>query len=206
MRLLANIVSIVLHPLLMVTYGIILALMFTYLAIYPLVMKVIIVGGVFSATALIPGLFIFLMVKNGSAGDLELSNKKERLIPYLILITSNIACLLLMYKLKMPYWMLWMMIAAIASLIVSFGINFYWKISAHMLGIGGLLGAVLGICRIQMMNPYQMFILGFIFAGMLGVSRIFLGRHTPMQVYAGFSLGFVFTFTVSLLSYIYLFI
>lgn len=206
MRLLANIVSIVLHPLLMITYGIILALMFTYLAVYPLAVKGIILGGVFCATALIPGLFILLMVKNGSVGDLELSNKKERLMPYLILITSNIVCCFFMYKMMLPYWILYMMIAAIASLVVSFGINFYWKISAHMLGIGGLLGAVLGICRIQMMNPYQMFILGFLFAGMLGVSRIWLGRHTPMQVYAGFLLGFIFTFTVSLLSYIYLFI
>jgi membrane-associated phospholipid phosphatase len=45
-----------------------------------------------------------------------------------------------------------------------------------------------------------------VLSGLVGTSRIFLGRHTPMQVYAGFILGFFCTFTASILSYIYLFI
>ena len=51
------------HPLLMVTYGVILALSFTYLAIYPPTMKMFLVGGAFLSTAVVPGIFIFLMVK-----------------------------------------------------------------------------------------------------------------------------------------------
>ena len=35
MRLFSNIISGMFHPLLMVTYGVVLALTFTYLAIYP---------------------------------------------------------------------------------------------------------------------------------------------------------------------------
>jgi len=54
----------------MVTYGIVLALMFTFLAIYPLPVKLLIAGGTFISTAIVPGLFIFLLVKNGAAGDL----------------------------------------------------------------------------------------------------------------------------------------
>ena len=77
------------HPLLMVTYGVILALSFTYLAIYPPTMKMLLVGGAFLSTAVVPGIFIFLMVKNGAAGDLELTDRKERGVPYLIIITSS---------------------------------------------------------------------------------------------------------------------
>lgn len=47
----------------MVTYGIVLALMFTFLAIYPLPVKLLIAGGTFISTAIVPGLFIFLLVK-----------------------------------------------------------------------------------------------------------------------------------------------
>ena len=50
------------------------------------------------------------------------------------------------------------------------------------------------------------FIAVLLIAGLLGTSRIFLKRHTPMQVYAGFSLGFMCTFVASMMSYIYLFI
>ena len=73
MKLFSNIISFVFHPLLMVTYGIVLALMFTFLAIYPLPVKLLIAGGTFISTAIVPGLFIFLLVKNGAAGDIELS-------------------------------------------------------------------------------------------------------------------------------------
>lgn len=205
MRLVANIISIIFHPLLMITYGVILALTFTYLAIYPISAKMLIMGGVFTSSAFIPGLFILMMVKAGSAKDLELTDRRDRLIPYLVMVISNISCLFFMYKMMMPYWMMMLMIAAIVSLVIALCINFYWKISAHLLGIGALLGAVLGICRMQMTNAWSIFIIGFIIAGLLGTSRIILGKHTPMQVYAGFSLGFTLAFVSSFLSFIYLF-
>ena len=50
----------------------------------------------------------------------------------------------------------------------------------------------------------QAIIVVLVIAGLLGTSRIFLKRHTPMQVYAGFCLGFICTFVSSLMSYYYL--
>ena len=206
MRLFANITSILFHPLLMVTYGIILALTYTYLAIYPLPIKLTILGGTFVSTAIIPGVFIWLMVKNGAAVDLELSDRRERIVPYLIFITSIMVCTFFLYKMMMPFWILSLLIGACISLIIALCINFFWKISAHAIGIGGLLGGIMGVARIHMINPYWAFIAVFLIAGLLGTSRIFLKRHTPMQVYAGFCLGFICTFVASLMSYIYLFI
>ena len=106
MKLFSNIISFVFHPLLMVTYGIVLALMFTFLAIYPLPVKLLIAGGTFISTAIVPGLFIFLLVKNGAAGDIELSDRKERVVPYLIFITSILVCIFFLYKMLMPFWLL----------------------------------------------------------------------------------------------------
>ena len=98
MKLFSNIISFVFHPLLMVTYGIVLALMFTFLAIYPLPVKLLIAGGTFISTAIVPGLFIFLLVKNGAAGDIELSDRKERVVPYLIFITSILVCIFFLWE------------------------------------------------------------------------------------------------------------
>ncbi|WP_099463926.1 hypothetical protein [Parabacteroides provencensis] len=206
MRLFANITSILFHPLLMVTYGIILALTYTYLAIYPLPVKLTILGGTFVSTAIIPGVFIWLMVKNGAAVDLELSDRKERIVPYLIFITSIMVCTFFLYKMMMPFWILALLIGVCVSLIIALSINFFWKISAHAIGVGGLLGGIMGVARIHMINPFWAFIAVLLIAGLVGTSRIFLQRHTPMQVYAGFCLGFICTFVASLLSYIYLFI
>lgn len=190
----------------MATYGIILALTFTYLAIYPFSMKLLIAGGTFISTAVVPGLFILLMVKSGAAVDVELSDRRERLVPYLIFITSILICVFFLYKMLMPFWLLAMMIGACVALLLAIVVNFYWKISAHAIGIGGLLGGIMGVARIHLMNPYWSFIAVILIAGFVGTSRIFLKRHTPMQVYAGFCLGFICTFVASLLSYIYLFI
>lgn len=206
MRVFANCISFLFHPLLMVTYGIVLALMFSFLAIYPSSIKMLIAGGTFISTAVIPGLFIYLLVRNGAAGDIELSDRKERLVPYLIIITSILVCIFFLYKMLMPLWLLAMLIGACVALVIALVINFYWKISAHAIGIGGLLGGVMGVARIHMINPYWAFMGVLLIAGLVGTSRIFLRRHTPMQVYAGFSLGFICTFVASILSYIYLFI
>ena len=98
MKLLANIISGMFHPLLMVTYGLILAFSFTYLVIYPPMMKLLLVGGTFLSTALIPGAFLFFMVKSGQATDMELSNRRERVLPYLIFISSVMVCAFYMIK------------------------------------------------------------------------------------------------------------
>lgn len=206
MRIFANFISFLFHPLLMVTYGIVLALMFSFLAIYPFSIKMLIAGGAFISTAVVPGLFIYLLVRNGAAGDIELSDRRERLVPYLIIITSILVCIFFLYKMLMPFWLLAILVGACVALVIALVINFYWKISAHALGLGGLLGGIMGVARIHMMNPYWAFIGVLVIAGLVGTSRIFLKRHTPMQVYAGFSLGFICTFVASILSYIYLFI
>lgn len=206
MRLFANIISILFHPLLMVTYGIALALTCTYLAVYPANFRWLLVGAAFFSTSLVPGLFILMMAKSGAVGDLELSSRKERVIPYLIIVSSIMICLFFMYRMMMPFWFLAQLAGAVVALIVALGINFYWKISAHAIGIGGLLGGIMGIAHVQMMNPYWAFIAVLLIAGLVGTSRIYLKRHTPMQVYAGCCLGFLCTFVASLSSYIYLFI
>ena len=206
MKLFANIISGMFHPLLMVTYGVVLALSFTYLAIYPPTMKLLLAGGAFLSTAVIPGAFILMMVKNGAAVDMELSDRHERVVPYLIFITSIMVCAFYMYKMMLPFWFISLLLGACVALILALLINFFWKISAHAIGVGGLLGGIMGVARIHLMNHYWAFIAVIVIAGLVGTSRIFLERHTPMQVYAGFCLGFICTFVASFLSYIYLFI
>ncbi|MCD7850037.1 MAG: hypothetical protein LUH63_10040 [Parabacteroides sp.] len=144
MKLFANIISGMFHPLLMVTYGVVLALSFTYLAIYPPTMKLLLAGGAFLSTAVIPGAFILMMVKNGAAVDMELSDRHERVVPYLIFITSIMVCAFYMYKMMLPFWFISLLLGACVALILALLINFFWKISAHAIGVGGLLGGIMG--------------------------------------------------------------
>ena len=72
-------------------------------------------------------------------------------------------------------------------------VNFKWKISAHMAGIGGFVALV---CRINAGGDGVFDLLpvicGAIFiAGILGTSRIAMERHTFWQVMAGAANGFI---------------
>ena len=194
------------HPLLMVTYGTTLALSFTYLAMFPMEMKLWLVCGVFLMTACIPAAFIILMLKTGGASDADLTNRRERILPYLIFICALLSTAYFLYKMMMPHWLIAQLIGASIALFVALLVNFVWKISAHAIGIGGLIGGIMGVAQMQMSNPYVGLIIAFLIAGCVGTSRLILKRHTPMQVYTGFGLGFICIFVSSLLSYIYLFI
>ncbi|MDR2389499.1 MAG: phosphatase PAP2 family protein [Tannerellaceae bacterium] len=206
MKLFANIISILFHPLLMVTYGMLIALSFTYLSIYPLTLKLHLLGGVFLCTVVAPGTIILLMVKNGMLDDMELTNRRGRMTPYLLFIASNMACLFYLLNMRLPFWILSMFMGICLALFVALCINFVWKISIHTLATGGLFGAVAGIAREQTANPYWLFIAILIAAGLAGTSRIILNKHTHMQVYAGFLLGFACTFAASFTNFIYLLI
>ena len=206
MKLFANIISIAFHPLLMVTYGMLMALSFTYLSIYPFVLKLHLLGGVFLCTVAAPGTIILLMIKSKMTDDMELTNRRGRTTPYLLFIASNMACLFYLFKMQLPFWVLSMFMGICIALFVALCINFVWKISIHTLGAGGLFGAVAGIARAQAANPYWLLIAVLMVAGLVGASRIILRKHTPMQVYAGFLLGFACTFAASFTNFIYLII
>lgn len=206
MRFAAHILSVVFHPLLMITYGIYIALTYTSLAIFPAPLKMKILTCTFMMTAFVPALCIFMMIKIGRQGDYDLTKKADRTKPYLIYIASVVACALYLSRMLMPFWILATVFGTAITMLIAMCINFFWKISAHMIGIGGILGGLMGISHVYFMNPYWGFILGFAAAGLLGSSRLILRRHTPAQVYVGFGLGFTTIYVFALLSHFYFFI
>jgi membrane-associated phospholipid phosphatase len=99
------------------------------------------------------------------------------------------------YRMQMPTWFLMMIAAPIAILIIATLITLAWKISAHMFGIGGLIGGAMSVSYfVERCNPYYMFMGLFILAGIIGSSRIILKHHNLSQVNVGFLLGFIVSF------------
>ena len=84
-----------------------------------------------------------------------------------------------------------MMLGSAFTIAVALLVNLKWKISAHMIGIGGVLGTVVGI-SIRFSEPLISTIMAlFICAGLVGFSRLQLNAHSSAQVYSGFLLGFL---------------
>ncbi len=195
MKSISHVISTVFQPLLMPTYGVMLLVMYTYFGVAFSNRFWHIVTPVMLFSFIIPGILIYLLLKIGLISDLSLKVRKERFYPYFITLLSYSAMVVFYYKAQMPVWFLMMMAGSIAIMVIAILITLFWKISAHMFGVGGLIGGVMSVCYyVEHSNPYWLFIGLFILAGAIGTSRLILKRHTLSQVIAGFLLGFSVAF------------
>ena len=75
------------------------------------------------------------------------------------------------------------------GILLSALINIKFKISAHMVGIGGLLGSLISLSYLIKFDMTYFYIAAIIIAGLIGTSRLYLKEHRPYQIYTGFLLG-----------------
>ncbi|ULB34046.1 MULTISPECIES: phosphatase PAP2 family protein [Proteiniphilum] len=196
MKSISHVISTIFQPLLMPTYGVLLLFVYTYFGLmyqnhfWQIITPVVVFSFV------IPSILIFLLYRMKIISDLSLKIRRERIYPYLITVVSYSAMIVFYNRMYMPGWFLMMLAASVAIMIFAIIITLKWKISAHMFGIGGLIGGAMSISYfVERSNPYYMFMGLFIIAGLVGTSRLILRRHTLSQVIAGFLLGFLVSFT-----------
>lgn len=143
-------------------------------------------------TCIFPINAIFLLKRFGVIKDYALTDRKDRIFPFIIVFFCY-AFLIYYFSLpNIPTWFMKALSMPLALLVIAGIITFFWKISAHMISMGGLIGATLSVSVYPFaVNPYGLFIILFVLAGCLGTSRLILHRHTPAQVYAGFATGLI---------------
>ncbi|HBG58180.1 phosphatase PAP2 family protein [Proteiniphilum sp. UBA1028] len=195
MKSISHVISTVFQPLLMPTYGVMLLFVYTYFGVIFRHQFWQIVTPVILFSFIIPAILILMLYRMGIVSDLSLKVRRERFYPYLITLLSYSAMIIFYYRMHMPKWFMMIMVASVVIMIIAILITFMWKISAHMFGIGGLIGGAMAVSFfVERSNPYYMFMGLFIIAGLVGTSRLILRRHTLSQVIAGFFLGFLVSF------------
>ena len=186
-----------LHPLFMPTYGIVLFCMaFSQQIPLPAAYWLVSCIGTFFMTALIPlSLMIFRRLR-GEISDISISNASERTPIYVYTIICYAFWSYFLYKvIHAPFVSLIGVGATIALAVVLF-INTRWKISAHLTGLGGLLGGILAYVYNYTL-PLPMVTISIILGIALALmfARLYLNAHTSLQVVTGFLLGIIMTFT-----------
>ena len=79
-------------------------------------------------------------------------------------------------------------IGAILIIIFAAIISKFWKISLHLLAIGGVVGVFLALQLIEG-GVLHLLLIFILLSGILGVARIAQKAHNHTQVYLGFLLG-----------------
>ena len=124
--------------------------------------------------------------------DLNLTVRKERIVPtfLLILLFATLYWLIDRTPEVIPELKI-ILLGSIIGTIVANIITVFWKISIHALGAFSVAGAVAGISiATNTPIPYITYVLLAI-AICVGISRLILKRHTPLQVIMGGLLGFL---------------
>lgn len=175
--------------------------LFTYLRLLPWGYKIFIISIVYVFTVFMPtvGITLFRLFKKWT--HLELSHREHRHMPYVVALLSYTACLVIMTRINAAMFFRGVVMAALVSQIICVIINVWWKISTHMVGIGGLVGALNAFSILFFYNPVWPFCVLLLLSGVLGTSRIILRQHSLAQVLTGFGIGYVCAMVFILISW-----
>ncbi|MBE0661612.1 MAG: hypothetical protein IH597_04010 [Bacteroidales bacterium] len=188
----ARAISYIFHPMLLSTYAmIILFNMRVYFSMgIPSKAKWMIGILIFIITGLLPMLTALLMSRLGITKSIQMDQREERIWPFVITAVFYYLGYYLLKQLELSPVFLLFMLGAFVTVVISLMISFFWKISVHMIGMGGLVGAFTGL-SLKIMIDLPILIIALIFlSGLTGFSRLKLMAHSPAQVLAGFVAGF----------------
>jgi membrane-associated phospholipid phosphatase len=132
--------------------------------------------------------FVYLRKKKKIVND-DATIKGERTLPYAIGAGLAINALVLsiifgLHPLIIALWIAYILIQFIMLII-----NLYWKISAHLIGVGIPYATLLFLFQTE-------YIYLILIPIIIGWARFTLKVHTPMQIVAGFLLGTIPTYLI----------
>jgi len=210
MRFIARGISLLFHPLLILTYILVLLMvlnpyLFGISSISELNGRILLLR-VFISTFFIPGFAVMMLIFLGLSSSIELPKREDRYGPYII---TGIFYLWLFRNFldnpTIPDVYTSFVLGAVIGLFLAFLINIFSKISAHAVGMGGLVGMVL---LLLLQSDYQtfeiilpwigtaqvslmiLFLAALFLSGLVGTARLLLEAHDPMDLYGGYLIGF----------------
>ena len=176
---------------------------------------------VFLYTFFIPAVALVMFRAVGFVKTIELKDRQDRIGPYIL---TGIFYLWLFYNLlnnnesktgqlnfvlQVPTAYTSFVLGGTIALFIAFFINNFTKISAHAVGMGGLLGMVILTMMLFSYNSFlvdstilgtfqvsmtSVLIITIFFAGLVGTSRLLLQAHEPMDLAGGYLVGFASQF------------
>ena len=148
-------------------------------------------------TLLIPMLSVVGMKMTSLIPSIRMPTHKERLLPFsMVSLFYVITSSYFYYRMNLdPLFMYTLGVITICVLILTV-ITFWWKISAHLTGMGGMLAIVLVLGLKYSMPPLlYCLIISVMLCGIVASARLYLNAHKPAEVGVGFMLGFSVCFT-----------
>ncbi len=196
LRALAQTLSVALHPLFMPLITLWLALrMDPHLGFFLTGQsRLMVLVMVAVMTVAFPLTSTLLLIRAGLVQSITMPDRRERIAPFVMTLIYHALTYYLLRQSPLHPSVLAMFSGAMVAVLFTLLITLYWKISVHMVGIGGLVGALWGLANIHGLYALPLIAMGIVLAGALGSARLVVGGHTQAQVHLGFLLGALCTY------------
>ena len=219
LRIAAHLLSVLFHPLIIMTYVMILLLLINP---YAMGLRTVSEGSllilqVFMSSFLIPAFATLMLRLLGFVESLQLKDRQERIGPYIICGTFYMVLFLFFYRNHtIPNSISTLFLGTVIAIFIAFFINNFSKISIHTVAMGGLVGMLVVTMMLtnyagftvdipligqQTVRLNVLLIGAILIAGLVGSARMLVGAHTPGQIYSGYLVGFASQF----IAYMFLF-
>lgn len=206
MKFLSHFFSWVFLPLLMPSYGILISLFvpaystdleMTSLYFAPVESKWALFTIFFLFSVVAPGVSFVLLHRFKVISTIDIERQGERSLPLVImLVYSLVLFFLLVYKAgegTLPRYFYALPLSGVAVTSIFLLINRWIKISLHGAGAGILLGFLFVFTRAQDHFSLVWVLSALLASGLTMAARLYLRKHSPLEVYTGFTLALLLT-------------
>jgi hypothetical protein len=168
----------------------------------PFTVRLWIIGMFFTVTFAMPAVMIYLMHRKGIITSMQMEHRSERFYPLLLTTIFWGIAYSLISKSGLPLVYYHYLLGAIIALVVAIIVNYFWKISLHMLGMGGITGVFLGFSLRIGTAIFPLLAILILLSGVVGYARLKESSHNPPQIYVGYIVGAILMIVVYLFPFI----
>ncbi len=193
MRISAHILSYLFHPIFLPTFGLIVIFgLNRYIsATTPYDKQFFLVSWIFVNTAVIPFIFTAVLRWKKLVSSIQLDTREDRVIPFTFALFFYLTNYWLLRDIPMPQIIYSIFLGSSAAVGIALLVNFYTKISIHMIGMGGVTASIYAMSQVYDLNLVGYVLLGIVASGMVGSARFVLESHNLKQIYLGWGTGFL---------------
>lgn len=187
----SKVLSVLFFPLFLAIYGTAMLLSVEFFTYYPPEYIYRVWYFALLLGVIVPMFCILFLRLLGVISDMRLREKHDRLFPYLLTGVSYVVCAVMIYMLAFPAFVSDIILGVALSLVIDAVVSYYWKISAHMTGVGAIFSGVLITSFMMNIFDFRVVSACILVCGLVAMARLYLHRHTPAQVFFGFMNGFL---------------
>lgn len=154
-------------------------------------------GFIFALTFIFPAINLFILKLFGNISSLKLTDRKERLLPFVFIASIYVVTAALFYF-RFPMFINLNKLLIIVAVMIVFStvVTLYYKISIHSLAMAGIAGILLPLNKASETGALLLpTVIALALVGVVMSARLSLHAHTFREAWHGALAGLVIGFT-----------